>query len=174
MANPVRLTSKLLVAPQIGIEDLDALKAVGIKTIICNRPDGETADQPSSQSIAEAAQIRRMNVTQIPVTKNMNFEPDAPEKFSQIVDAASGEVLAYCGTGRRSVNLWALSQREKSDVDEIIRTAAQSGFDLSPMRQRLTHRDAGGTADASSQPAAVAEQSSKPQRGFWARLFGAR
>ncbi|WP_269843281.1 beta-lactamase hydrolase domain-containing protein, partial [Brevirhabdus pacifica] len=46
---------KLYVAPQIRPEQLPELKAEGIRAIICNRPDGEEAGQPTFAEIEQAA-----------------------------------------------------------------------------------------------------------------------
>ena len=45
------LTPHLCVSPQILVSDLPALAQAGFKAIICNRPDGEGADQPSFKEI---------------------------------------------------------------------------------------------------------------------------
>ena len=107
----------------------------------------------------------------MPVTMKFEHGPDDIATFAQIVEEASGEVLAYCGTGRRSTNMWALSQRGTTDADEIIRMAGQSGFDLSSMRETLT------AAAPAEQPAAPsgandADATRTRKRGLWSRLFG--
>lgn len=171
MVNPIRLTNKLLVSPQIDVGDLDALSAVGINTIICNRPDGEKADQPSSAALAAAAKERGMSFTFMPVTMKFEHGPDDIATFAQIVEGARGEVLAFCGTGQRSTNMWALSQRGTTDADEIIRMAAQSGFDLSSMHETLA---AAAPAEQIIAPSGTngADTGLTRKRGFWSRLFG--
>lgn len=173
MVNPIRLTNKLLVAPQIDVGDLDALSAVGINTIICNRPDGEKAGQPSSEALAAAANERGMSFTFMPVSMKFEHGPDDIATFAQIVEGASGEVLAFCGTGRRSTNMWALSQRGTSDADEIIRVAGQSGFDLSSMREALAAAPPQNQAAAAPSSADGTDAGPARKRGFWSRLFGA-
>ena len=49
------LTGELSVAPQIAAHDLKALHEAGFKSVICNRPDGEAADQPTFDEIERAA-----------------------------------------------------------------------------------------------------------------------
>ncbi|MTD95764.1 hypothetical protein GIW81_15605 [Hyphomicrobium sp. xq] len=43
-----KLTDQISVAPQIKPSELAELAAQGFRSIICNRPDGEGADQPVS------------------------------------------------------------------------------------------------------------------------------
>ena len=50
-----RLTDTLSVSPQITVSDLPAIRAAGFRVIICNRPDGEGADQPTFAEIEAAA-----------------------------------------------------------------------------------------------------------------------
>jgi sulfide:quinone oxidoreductase len=42
-----RFSPDLAIAPQLQLDDLDALRDAGFRSIICNRPDGEGAEQPS-------------------------------------------------------------------------------------------------------------------------------
>ena len=50
-----RITDKVSVAPQITVADMADIKKAGFRAIICNRPDGEGADQPSYAEIEKAA-----------------------------------------------------------------------------------------------------------------------
>ena len=101
MANPIRLTSNLLVCSQLQVEDLSALNAVGIRSIVCNRPDGESADQPSTEEIAKTAQQLNMTFTHLPVTPKMQMRPGDSEQFNDILENSGSEVVAYCRTGNR-------------------------------------------------------------------------
>ena len=42
-----RVTPDLAVSPQIAPEEIEAVKAAGFASIVCNRPDGESFDQPA-------------------------------------------------------------------------------------------------------------------------------
>ena len=41
-----KITEELSVAPQVTASDIAAVAAAGFRSVICNRPDGESADQP--------------------------------------------------------------------------------------------------------------------------------
>ncbi len=49
------------VSPQISVDDLAAIRAAGYRSIICNRPDGEGADQPTFAEIEKAARASRVS-----------------------------------------------------------------------------------------------------------------
>ena len=166
MANPIRLTNKLLVCPQLQIEDLAALNAAGIRTIICNRPDSEGAGQPYAESIAAAARQLGMTFTHVPVTAKIEMTKDAVAQFNEALESAPSEVVAYCRSGKRSAIMWALTQRGKMPVEEILRTTAQSGFDLGGMADRLV-------PETEKSPAVETGETAK-KIGFWSRIFGRR
>jgi len=44
---PKKISAELSVIPQTAAADMPAIKAAGFRAVICNRPDGEGADQPS-------------------------------------------------------------------------------------------------------------------------------
>ena len=46
-----RITDKVSVSPQITAADVADIKKAGFRAIICNRPDGEGADQPSFEEL---------------------------------------------------------------------------------------------------------------------------
>ncbi len=47
------VTDTFAVSPQPGPEDMQAIAATGFHTIICNRPDGEDAGQPTARNNAQ-------------------------------------------------------------------------------------------------------------------------
>ncbi len=56
-----RVNQDFYVAGQITANDIVKIADQGIKTLICNRPDGEGADQPNVIEIEEAAQRHGLN-----------------------------------------------------------------------------------------------------------------
>ena len=53
-----KISAKFTVSPQITAADVETIKAEGFRAIICNRPDGEGADQPSFEEIEEQHDIQ--------------------------------------------------------------------------------------------------------------------
>jgi uncharacterized protein (TIGR01244 family) len=54
------------------------------------------------------------------------------------LDAADGPVLAYCRSGTRSCNLWALAEAKAgANSAELVEKAAGAGYDLSGIRPTL-------------------------------------
>jgi uncharacterized protein (TIGR01244 family) len=100
-----RLSDRCAVAGQIQPEDVEALSAEGFTTVICNRPDGEDAGQPTAEEIAQACEARGIAFHLIPVFHG-GISMDTVAQFRDAVDASEGPVLAYCRSGQRSSVLW--------------------------------------------------------------------
>ncbi len=131
-----RLTDELAVAGQIGPADVPALAAEGIRSIICNRRDGEALGQPTFAEVEKAAAANGIEIVYQPVLPNAISENDA-ETFGKLFDHLPKPALVYCRSGLRSAALWALSQAGKLPVEDIVQQAAMAGYDLKPLLPRL-------------------------------------
>ncbi len=140
----IRLTDHIAVAPQIGPEDCAAARAQGFVMIVNNRPDGEAPGQPNGSAIAAAAADAGLHYVDIPVD-GTGLTMALIDTMVTALDAADGPVLAFCRSGTRSTNLWALAEaRRGGDCDAIIAAAAAGGYDVSSLRptlQKLAGRD---------------------------------
>ncbi|HET6391045.1 TIGR01244 family sulfur transferase [Hyphomicrobium sp.] len=105
-----QLTPDLSVAPQVGTTDMADIAAQGFRSIICNRPDGEGADQPSFAEIEEAATAAGLRSRYVPVIPGKISELDLAQ-FTAALSDLPKPVLAYCRSGSRSAQLWSLAQQ---------------------------------------------------------------
>jgi uncharacterized protein (TIGR01244 family) len=132
MSNFRRVTERFAVAPQIQVEDVAQAAAEGFAMIINNRPDDEAPDQPSSAEIGAAAQAAGMTYLHIPVAGGPTRQQ--AEAFHTAVDEAAGPVLAFCRSGTRSINTWALGEALAGEPrDQLVAAGAQAGYDLRPL-----------------------------------------
>ena len=131
-----RVTNELAVSAQISAKDVPEIAAAGFLSIICNRPDGESADQTSFDEIEQAAKAAGLEIVWQPVLSGAVQERDG-EQFGEIVDGLPGPVFAYCRSGTRCIILWSLSQAKSRPSDDIIRMAAEAGYDLRGLQTRL-------------------------------------
>lgn len=125
-----KITDDFSVAEQLLPDDVDEMAAAGYKTIICNRPDGESFDQPIRAEIQAVAEEHEIDFRYIPVVSGqLNLEDIA--KFSEALDEAERPLLAYCRTGTRSIQLWGLASGLKGMApEEIVKLGAEHGYDL--------------------------------------------
>ncbi len=128
------LTDKIYVAPQIGTAEVAEAAALGVRLIINNRPDGETEDQVPGAEIEVAARAAGLDYLEIPIT-HAGFSQPQVDAMVEALAGADGKILAYCRSGTRSTNLWALAEaRQGGDADSLINIAAKAGYDLSGIR----------------------------------------
>lgn len=130
------LTSEVFVAPQMSAADVTQAAELGVKLIICNRPDGEAEDQPSATAIASEARKAGIRFRDMPVTPNA-IDDGAVAAFREALSSVDGPVLAYCRSGKRSAMLWALAVVGDTAVDTVLAIAAAGGYDLNALRGRL-------------------------------------
>ncbi len=130
LAKVVRLSDTLSVAGQISPADMQAIAAAGFRSIVCNRPDGESPEQIRFQDIATAAGQAGLTMACLPVESGRVSLQDARE-FGELLNQLPGPVLAYCRSGMRSATLWALSHAGSRPWPELVQRAAQAGFNLS-------------------------------------------
>ena len=130
------ITDDLAVSSQISPEDVPAIAKAGFRSILCNRPDSEGAEQPEFDRIAEAARAHGLEVRFQPVLSGQVEDRDATE-FGALLEALPAPVLAYCRSGTRCAILWALSQAGTQSPDDILKATSNAGYDLSALAPRL-------------------------------------
>jgi len=132
------LTPNLSVSPQILASELHAVADAGFKALICNRPDGEGADQPSFDEIAQAAAALGLQASYLPAETGKVRDEDG-KAFGTLLSTLPGPVLAYCRTGMRSTTMWALSQAGVKPLPQILEAGRKAGFDMQSLVQRIAN-----------------------------------
>jgi sulfide:quinone oxidoreductase len=131
-----RVTDELFVSPQITAAEVKEIAAAGFRSIVCNRPDGESADQIAYAEIEAAAKAAGLEIVWQPVVSGA-VQDDDGERFGEIVAGLAEPVFAYCRSGTRCIMLWSLSQAKMRSSDELVRIAAEAGYDLRGLAPRL-------------------------------------
>lgn len=134
--NIKKVSPRFFVSEQISLNDTGLAAAQGIKIIICNRLENETADQPRTEDIADAASGVGIEFLHIPVSVGKITEANITE-FAAAYKNAQGPILAYCRSGLRSTSLWALVEAASMDINSILAAAKDAGYDLTALRSRL-------------------------------------
>ncbi len=107
-----RHTDVFSTSPQISPAELPEIASLGFKMVINNRPDGEGgAEQPTSAQIEAAAQAAGIQYAYLPVISGQITEPQA-RKFAELLAKSPKPVLAFCRSGARCQNLYALANRQ--------------------------------------------------------------
>ncbi|MCL7408234.1 bifunctional protein tyrosine phosphatase family protein/NAD(P)/FAD-dependent oxidoreductase [Marivivens donghaensis] len=132
------INKRISVSPQITAADVKAIADAGFRAIICNRPDGEGADQPTFEEIDTAAKAAGLETLYLPIVSGKVEDADAA-KFGDALDALPGPVLAYCRTGTRSATLWSLSQAKSLPVSDILAATKSAGYDMGGVVRRIAN-----------------------------------
>lgn len=98
------------VTGQIEIEDVDAIKAMGFKSIVCHRPDHEAPDQPLFADVAARAEELGLDIVHIPVGP-MGVTPEAISAMVDALESFEAPMLGYCRSGARSTAIYQQSAR---------------------------------------------------------------
>lgn len=132
-----QLTEDFYVAPQLSPEDMAALAEAGIRTVICNRPDGEVPPSHSAATMQAAAEAAGLDFHSVPLT-HQSFTPDNIARQRGIATGSDGACLAYCASGTRSCFAWAMGAVEDHNLSDVIEIAARAGYDLGPIQPLLS------------------------------------
>jgi len=133
-----KITDDIAVSPQIAAADVKAIADAGYRSIICNRPDGEGADQPTFHEIAAAAEAAGLKAVHQPVVSGKVTDDTAAE-FGKLLKELPGPVFAYCRTGTRSATLWSLSQARIMEPSAILGAAKNAGYDMAGVVRRIVN-----------------------------------
>ncbi|NTF32478.1 TIGR01244 family sulfur transferase [Rhizobium skierniewicense] len=100
-----RIDDEYSVAGQISVADLNEVKALGFKSIVCHRPDGEEDGQPLFADIAERAQELGIAIAHVPVGR-FGVDADAVTGMVDALDEFQRPMLGFCRSGARSTAIY--------------------------------------------------------------------
>jgi sulfide:quinone oxidoreductase len=136
---PKMIDQTLSVSEQIKPEDVQSIAAAGFKSIICNRPDGEGADQAVFAEIAAVAKGLGLVASYQPIISGKVGDEDA-NSFGILMDTLPKPIFAYCRTGTRSTTLWSLSEGARGRaLPDILAKAKAAGYDMSGVVRRIAN-----------------------------------
>ena len=98
--NSQKVTDDFTVSPQILPDDVHDIALAGFKSIICNRPDGESADQTPYRDIEAKAKAAGLEFRYIPVVSGAMTQEDV-NAMASALGGLPVPVFAYCRSGAR-------------------------------------------------------------------------
>ena len=131
-----QLSPDYSVAPQVSSADISAIVGLGFKSIICNRPDYENSEDLQITAIKAAALAAGLEFAEN-VFDGSNFGPDIITKQTELLKSLPNPVLAYCTSGARSSVVWAFVNTGIIQVDKILYTLSEAGYQLDHLRPQL-------------------------------------
>ena len=140
MAEIFELEDGVFVAPQLVAADFPEIAARGFRAVVNNRPDGEAADQLPDRAAEAAARRSGLKYRYQPVADRNVTDDSVVDAFAALLDDLPRPVLFYCRTGTRCSILWAQAVAPRLGVERALKTVADAGYDLEPLRERLEER----------------------------------
>ena len=131
-----QLSPDYSVASQVSHADISAIVDLGFKSIICNRPDYENSEDLQITAIKAAALAAGLEFAEN-VFDSSNFGPDIITKQTELLERLPNPVLAYCTSGARSSVVWAFVNTGIIEVDNILDTLSEAGYQLDHLRPQL-------------------------------------
>lgn len=133
-----KLSEKLYIAPQLSQQDTEEAAKLGIRTVICNRPDGEEENQPAAAQVQQWLSMQGITTFKHQPVVASKISASDVTAFQKLLDEGQQPILAYCRTGTRCALLWAFHQIASGmEVEEAKNAAAQAGVDLTAFEARL-------------------------------------
>lgn len=109
-----KLNEGLSVSGQVHADDIEHIAAQGFRAIICNRPDGESPDQPDYATLAAIARQAGLETSYIPVSPS-GIQEEQAVQFAEAMRNLPGPALAYCRSGARSAAIWEFQKQLADD-----------------------------------------------------------
>lgn len=104
-----QISDEYSVTGQIAASDLEAIKAMGFKSIVCHRPDHEQPGQPDFAEIEQRAKALGIETMHIPVGP-AGVTAEAVRMMVDALDALDRPMLGYCRSGARSTAVYQQTQ----------------------------------------------------------------
>ncbi len=97
---PQKITDDFTVCPQIAPGDVAQIAVGGFRSVICNRPDGESPDQTPYALIEAEVRKAGLEFRHIPVVSGAMTQGNV-EAMAAALAELPAPVFAYCRSGTR-------------------------------------------------------------------------
>lgn len=105
----LELSPQVYVCGQLFETDFQLIVKQGVRSIMNNRPDGETSGQPLSANLAKAAEALGITFVHFPVEPGPISKQDA-EAFAAACDKLERPLLIFSNRGFRSTRIWEMAE----------------------------------------------------------------
>ena len=110
----LELAPQVYVCGQLFESDLQLVAKQGVRCIVNNRPDNESAGQPSSTELAKAAEELGMTMVHFPVDLGP-IGDDTIAAFAKVCDDFERPLLLFSRTGARATRIWEAAESISMD-----------------------------------------------------------
>jgi uncharacterized protein (TIGR01244 family) len=130
MPRLMELASGLTAAGALSADNIEALAAAGVKTIINNRPDGEDPGQLAAGEAQALCAKHGIAYHHIPFVAATLTRADI-DAFETVLTTGAQPMVAHCRSGTRSTMVWALTRvHHGDDPAALVALGARNGVDI--------------------------------------------
>lgn len=106
----LELGPQVYVSGQLFEHDVRLMAKQGVRSIMNNRPDGESLGQPLSADLAKIAEELGMTFVHVPIDPRSINRKDV-EEFAKACDELERPLLIFCRSGARSTTVWEMAEK---------------------------------------------------------------
>lgn len=129
----MQLAPGLTAAGALSADNIEALAASGVKTIINNRPDNEDPGQLPADEARKLCTAHGIAYHHIPFVAATLTKADI-DAFEKVLMTGSHPMVAHCRSGTRSTMVWALTRmRQGDDPAALVALGAKNGVDIAAL-----------------------------------------
>jgi uncharacterized protein (TIGR01244 family) len=129
----MELAPGLTAAGALSADNIEALAASGVKTIVNNRPDGEDPGQLAADEARALCAAHGIAYHHIPFVAATLTKADI-DAFDKVLASEPPPMVAHCRSGTRSTMIWALTRmRQGEDPAALVALGARNGVDISAL-----------------------------------------
>lgn len=131
------LTDGYSCSAQISKDELKHLQALGVKSVICFRPDGEHPEQPEFDDLTREASELGLVCYYLPYDV-AQVSSELMQQMHRIIEEAPKPAHAFCKTGRRAALPLAFSKLKNGEsVESVVNEFKAHGFDVEVLKNHL-------------------------------------
>lgn len=135
-----QLTSAHYVCDQLFPEDFETLATQGIKSVINNRPDAESGDQPLSKELEQAAALAGIAYVHAPIATQF-LTPTELEDNQRALAKLPAPICGFCRSGARAAITWGLLSGDASSNSTFIDVVAGADLPTEALTIQLDQRN---------------------------------
>ena len=105
----LELAPQVYVCGQLFETDLKLVAKQGVRSIVNNRPDGETVGQPLAADLARVAEELGMTFLHFPIEPGP-ISPQTAAEFARACEELARPMLVFSRAGARATKLWEMAE----------------------------------------------------------------
>lgn len=131
-----QLTEDFFVANQLEVGDFATLKQLGFRSVLNNRPNRESAEQPEEAALRDEAERSGLRYAAAPINNQDLTAAEVATTRAALAELPA-PICAFCRSGARAMLAWAIINSQDNNEADVLSCVRAAGFQDSDVAQRL-------------------------------------